>query len=74
MLCSYNTDTLKTWFAKCLELFTGNLPYYIFQDYKNVKKQLKDFRGGTVDKTPPANVRDIGSIPGLGRFHMPCSS
>ena len=29
-----------------------------------------DFPGGTVDKNPPANAGDTGSIPGLGRFHM----
>ena len=29
-----------------------------------------DFSGGTVDKSLPANVGDLGSIPGLGRFHM----
>ena len=29
--------------------------------------------GGTVDKTPPANAGDMGSIPGSGRFHMPWS-
>ena len=28
------------------------------------------FPGGSVDKNPPANSRDTGSIPGLGRFHM----
>ena len=28
-----------------------------------------DFPGGTVDKNPPANAGDTGSIPGLGRFH-----
>ena len=38
---------------------------------ENVKKQLEDFRGGSMDKNPPANVGDTGSIPGLGRFHMP---
>ena len=30
-----------------------------------------DFSGDTVDKNPPANAGDMGSIPGLGRFHMP---
>ena len=30
-----------------------------------------DFPGGTVDKNLPANAGDSGSIPGLGRFHMP---
>ena len=32
-----------------------------------------DFPGGAVDKNPPANSRDTGSIPDLGRFHMPWS-
>ena len=27
--------------------------------------------GGPVDKNPPANAGDVGSIPGLGGFHMP---
>ena len=29
-----------------------------------------DFPGGTVDKNPPANAGDTGSISGPGRFHM----
>ena len=32
---------------------------------------ILDFPGGAVDKNPPANSGDMGSIPGLGRFHMP---
>ena len=32
---------------------------------------IKDIPGGTVDKNPPANARDMGLIPGLGSFHMP---
>ena len=28
------------------------------------------FPGGTVDKDPPADAGDTGSIPGLGRFHV----
>ena len=30
-----------------------------------------DFPGGAVVKNPPANAGDTGSIPGLGRSHMP---
>ena len=30
-----------------------------------------DFPGGTVVKNPPANARDTGLSPGLGRSHMP---
>ena len=29
-----------------------------------------DFTTGTMDRNPPANARDTGSIPGLGRFHV----
>ena len=29
-----------------------------------------DFPGGAVVKNPPANVGDMGSIPGLGRSHV----
>ena len=31
------------------------------------------FPGGAVVKNPPANAGDTGSIPGLGRSHMPRS-
>ena len=31
----------------------------------------RDFPGGPLVKTPPANAGDMGSIPGAGRFHMP---
>ena len=31
----------------------------------------RDFPGGTAVKNPPANAGDTGSIPGLGRAHMP---
>ena len=30
--------------------------------------------GGAVVKNPPANAGDTGSIPGLGRSHMPQSN
>ena len=32
---------------------------------------VDDFPGGPVVKNLPANVGDTGSIPDLGRFHMP---
>ena len=35
---------------------------------------FRDFPAGTVDKNLPANAGDMGSIPGLGRFHMLCSN
>ena len=39
-----------------------------------LKTQYRDFPGGTVVKNPPANARDMGSIPGPGRSHMLQSS
>ena len=44
---------------------------------KNLKKKKID-RGptpvGPLVETPPANAEDMGSIPGLGRFHIQRSS
>ena len=34
---------------------------------------LGDFPGGAVDKTPPMNAGDMGSVSGPGRFHLLCS-
>ena len=33
-------------------------------------KQFRDVPGGLVVKNLPANAEDMGSIPGLGRFHV----
>ena len=41
---------------------------------ENVKVNHGDFPGGAVDKNLPANAGDMGSIPGLGRFHIPQSN
>ena len=37
---------------------------------ENKIQQSRDFLGGAVDRNPPANARDMGSIPGPERFHM----
>ena len=37
----------------------------------NLKIILRGFPSGTVAKNPPAKAGDTGSIPGLGRSHMP---
>ena len=42
--------------------------------YAFLKIKHLDFPDGTVDRNPPANAGDRGSIPGLGRFHMLWSS
>ena len=31
----------------------------------------RDFTGDAMVRNPPADVGDMGSFPGLGRFHMP---
>ena len=41
---------------------------------QNTENNMQDFPGGTVNKNPPANAGDMGSIPGLGRFHVPQSN
>ena len=37
-------------------------------------KREGEFPGGTLGKNPPASARDMGSIPGPGRFYMPRSN
>ena len=32
---------------------------------------MGDFPGGAVDENLPANAGDMGSISGLGKFHIP---
>ena len=38
---------------------------------KKSERRREDFPGGPVIKNSSVNAGDIGSIPGLGRFHMP---
>ena len=50
-----------------------NISYSIV--YRTTKQMVTretkdlDFPGNTTIKNPPTNAGDIGSIPGLGRFH-----
>ena len=37
----------------------------------STKYNIRDFPGATVNRNPPSNARDVGSIPGSGRFHKP---
>ena len=39
--------------------------------YEKKKNREGGFSSGSVVKNPPANARDIGSILGPGRSHMP---
>ena len=36
----------------------------------SIKNQGQDLPGNPVVKNPPTNAGDMGSIPGLGRFHI----
>ena len=36
-----------------------------------LKKHMEGSPSGSVVKNPPANAGDMGSIPGLGRLHLP---
>ena len=38
------------------------------------KKKILDFPSGTVDKNLSNNARDMGSVFGLGRSHIPQSN
>ena len=42
-------------------------------NYKSSKNTFGGFPGGAVVENLPANARDTGSSPGLGRSHMPRS-
>ena len=39
-----------------------------------IKKNDGDISGGAGDENLPANAKDTGSIPGLGRFHVALSN
>ena len=38
--------------------------------FRIVRKQRRDFPGGTVDNNPPATSEDMGMISGSGRFRL----
>ena len=38
------------------------------------RKDGRDFPGGAMDKNSPVNAGGKGSVPGLGRFHVPWSN
>ena len=44
-----------------------------FKHFKQAE-ELEDLLGDPVDKNPPAITGDMGSTPGLGRFHVPRSN
>ena len=67
------TSQISLW---CLE-WAWQKDWVIWFRAQNVlffKKIFRDFPGGTVVKNPPASARGMGSVPGLGRSHMPPSN
>ena len=36
-----------------------------------LRSLVRDLPDGTMDKKAPVNAGDMGSVPGLGRVHMP---
>ena len=48
--------------------------HYLASTISHQKTEIWDFPGGTVDKNPPANAENTGSIPDPGRFHIPLSN
>ena len=63
---------LKTLKKKKKKRNWGGLPQPVKE---HLQKNLQlGFPGGAVVENPPANARDTGSGPGLGRSHMPWSN
>ena len=57
---------------KCPVVLNLNWKYrYELMIYFTLNDTLLDFPGGPVVKNLPASAGETGSIPGLGRFHMP---
>ena len=52
------------------------VPGHLTKAYQmqHVKMNSESLPGGSVVKNPPANARDMDSIPGLGRSHTPQSN
>ena len=48
--------------------------YYFYKEINLFKKHKGGFLGGAVVENLPANARDTGSSPSLGRSHMPWSN
>ena len=62
---------IKKIFIACLPNEQLNVP--VQWEIKK-KKNILDFPSGTVDKNPSNNARDMGSVFGLGRSHIPKSN
>ena len=60
---------------ECLARMQGRqIILYPHSDYENERSSINNgtgaFPGSTMDRNPPGNAGDSGSIPGPGRFYM----
>ena len=63
-------------FISCVFLESSPMPlslHFLIGKIEIIKVLTLDFSGGSVGESPSANAGDMGSICGLGRFHMPWS-
>ena len=58
----------------CMTPLSKNISLQIQCIEMMLKENDRGFPGGAVVENPPANAGDTGSIPGLGRSHMPQSN
>ena len=71
LVTEYEREWRKTLETPCSSS-SGHREAYLFKLSKNL--QRRGLPGGSVVKNPPANAGDMGSVPSLGRSHVPWSS
>ena len=72
VILNFNNSVLENWYKVILHYNKQYNQRNWVHKPKVLKfiKSFSDFPGGAVDKNPPANAGDTGSIPGLERSHM----
>ena len=65
---------LKLLTTPCPKMFRSGKMARSRSIFTAIKTRILDFPSGTMEKNPPANAGDTGSIPGPGRFHVPQSN
>ena len=86
-LLTWGLYCYKWWLAIIIIIITATTTINIFgrvisairktsihQSIHSLKKDCLGFPGGAVVESLPANAGDMGSSPGLGRYHMPRSN
>ena len=68
-ICSYKHSVFKS-----KNIIQKPKEFLFPQIHASLKMNARDFPRGAVVKNPPAKAGDTGSIPGLGRSHMPWSN